>query len=162
MTPQRDNGAVTAFFREWGGRGLRLRGDAVRRMAGRGSHRGETFALGLVIALVVAAMVLERLGAWFGMGWAVLAWLPALVLTLHLAGIVLGMLARIPARLGGGMNGWSWRCWALMLSGWAVWAWSATGWTRWVALAWLGLMALNLAAAVLLGWRGLMEVRTIN
>lgn len=158
MTPLIDNRAVTAIFRVWGSLGRPLQGDGVRRLSGRGAHIGEAHAIGVLIPIVVAVMMIERLATWFGPWWAAIAGLPAFIVALHFLGITIGMLARQLARLGGGRAVWGWRVWVVALTGWAGWALNNGGWARWVATGWILLVGFNLLSAVLLLWRHLMAV----
>jgi len=159
MTPISHNRALSAMFRVFGGPGCPLQGDSVWRLAGPGANAPEARVLGVVVPLVVAVAVVERMLAWAGPWWTLLLAVPAVLVVLHAGTIVIGIAAKVPLAIGGGRDAWLWRCWVLVLSAWAVWAWLAGGWVRWVAAGWLALVALELAAAALLGWRGLMVVR---
>lgn len=159
MTPISHNRALSAMFRVFGGPGCPLQGDSVWRLAGPGAHAPEVSVLGVVVPLVVAVGVIDRLLAWTGLWWTLLLAVPAAVVVLHAVAIAIGWAAKVPLAIGGGRDAWLWRCWLLVLSAWAAWAWSGGGWVRWVAVGWLGLVALELVAAILLGWRRLMAVR---
>lgn len=154
-----DNGAVTATFRVFGGAGKRLQGEAVRRLAGPGSHAGEVRVLGTLVPLVVAAAAADALARCWGPWWALLA-LPAVLFAgLHALAVVLGTVAAAISRLAGGREGWRWRTWLVALGAWAWWRWHGDdGWCRWVAAAWLAVVAIEAAALALLGWRRLMQV----
>jgi hypothetical protein len=136
-----------------------LQGDSVWRLAGPGAHEREARVLGVLVPLVVAVAVVERLEEWTGPWWTVLLAVPAAVVVLQLATIVIGLASKVPLAIGGGRDAWLWRSWLLALSGWAVWAWPGGGWVRWVAGAWLAVVALELVSAFVLGWWWMMRVR---
>lgn len=159
MTPISHNRALSAMFRIFGGLERPLQGDDVWRLAGPGAHALEARVLGVVVPLVAAVAIVERLLAWAGPWWTLLLAVPTVPAVLHVVTILIGLAAKVPLAIGGGRDAWLWRCWLVALSGWAAWAWSGGGWVRWVAAGWLVLVALELAAALLLGWRGLMVVR---
>ena len=128
----------------------------MRRLAGRGAHALEARVLGVLAPVVVAVAVVERLVAWLGPWWALLLAVPAFLVLIQVFTFVVGMIAKLPAALGGGRDAWLWRCWVLAFSAWAVWAWMRGGWVSWVAAGWLVVVGIELVAAVLLGWRWLM------
>jgi peptidoglycan/xylan/chitin deacetylase (PgdA/CDA1 family) len=153
-----DNRAVSALFRVCGGRGWRLQGDAVRRLAGRGAHVGEVQVFAVLVPLVVATVVCERLAHWLGPWWA-LAVLPvAWIVVVQVATIVLGLVAGAISLVAGAREVWRWRVWLVALGAWAWWAWQADTWIRWVAGAWLAVVGLEVAAQLILGWWRMMEV----
>lgn len=141
--------AATAFFKVFGRRPRSPEGDAVVRSEGEGQHDGERRTLALLVPLVAGAAVFDGLwrlgGAWLAWGGVV----PVTFLLLH----ALAFLA------GGRRPGRQWRRWALVLTLWAVWLCLAdpVSGVGWAAGLWLGVMALNLAAAACLLGRHLLE-----
>ncbi len=158
MTPMEGNGAVSAVFRVFGGAGRPLRGDDVKRMAGLGTHVGEVRVLGAVVPAVVASAMFGCLSGWLGPWWAAALLLPAVFLGLQLMAAVLGILARVGARLAGEWETWQWWLWLAALGAWSAWAWPAGGWLRWFAGMWFLLMAAEGFSLLLLGCRWLMRV----
>jgi len=158
MNPLRDNGAVSAMFRVFGGAGRPLQGDDVKRFTSVGTHAGEVWVLGTLVPAVFSAAVFERLVAWLGWGWAFALWLPAVFFGIQIIGTAIGLLTRLTARIGGNRETWQWAAWSVVLSAWSIWAWEVGGWVRWVAGIWFLAASIELLSLLFLAWQRLMRV----
>ncbi len=146
----RDNRAVTAFFRAFGGNLRVPPADAVRLADTSAGHRMEWRTLSLIVPLVLGAAVFDAL---WRLGGPWLAWpgvLPGVFAALHLAAFTLG--GKTPRD--------QWLRWEALLTWWVIarFFWLEDGGTGWAVLLWLLVLACQALGLLALGWRKLMLV----
>lgn len=146
----RSNRAATPLFRVFGGRFRPPSGDARRISDREGLHRGEWRLLAILVPLVVGTAIYDLLVRTAGPTTAWIGVLPGTFVVLHLLTFI----------LGGGTPRAQFHRWSAVLSFWALaqLLWFPGSGVAWAAWLWLGMMALQLLAATVLGWRALMAV----
>ncbi|MCH7227911.1 polysaccharide deacetylase family protein [Haloferula sp. A504] len=146
---ERDNRAVTPWFRVCGGRLKEPAGDAVRVAEVAALHRVEWVVLAILVPAVLAAMLFDGLWRIGGPWLAGLGLLPALFVGLQVLSFGFGR--RSP-------RGAFW-CWALVLGVWSAWAIDSDGWlTRSAGWVWLGFLGLQVVGLLGWAWKSAMAV----
>lgn len=143
-----ENRAATPFFAVFGGAFKVLPGEAVRMASGAGHHRLEWRVLSVLIPLITGAAVFDGLWRLGGPWLAAVGVLPVLFVLLHVLAVILrGKDPRLQ------FSGWE-----SLLTLWAIWQifFVGTGGVGWAVLLWLGVLGLNLVAALILIWKELM------
>lgn len=147
MTTANDNRAVSALFRVFGGAGRRVVADAVLPTSEKAMHRGEWLFLALLVPLSVAVIAWDFTARVFGFHWAVWLTLPTTVVLLHV----------LPFFLAGSSSLWQWRLWLAFFAIWSVFHLDANIPAVWCSWLWLGILALEILAMMLLGLRATMN-----
>jgi len=147
MTSSNDNRAVSALIRVFGGAGRRVVADAVLPTSERGMHRGEWLFLALFVPLSVAVIAWDFTIGAFGFHLAIWLTLPATLVLLHL----------LPFLLAGAGSLWQWRLWLAFFATWSAFHLNASMPAIWCAWLWLGILALEILAMILLGLRATMN-----
>jgi peptidoglycan/xylan/chitin deacetylase (PgdA/CDA1 family) len=145
----RDNRAATPFFRAFFGLARPLKGEAVSLAEGAGIHRCEWLFLSLAFSVALFVATGDLLARWLP-GWV--AWpltLPALFVILN----------TLPFAYHAKSQKMRWWLWAVLVGGWACWRKDAGGVAGVVAWGWLGFLALQGVALLVLGWRATMCLR---
>ena len=147
MTASRDNRAVSALFRVFGGAGRKVVADAILPTSARAMHRGEWLFLAVLVPLSLAIIAWNFAAAQFGFLWAVWLTLPVTALLLHV----------LPFLLAGAGSLWQWRLWLAFFATWSAFHLDAGIPAAWCARLWLGILALEILAIFLLGLRATMN-----
>ncbi|HEX7261436.1 MAG TPA: polysaccharide deacetylase family protein [Luteolibacter sp.] len=151
MNIPKDNRAISALFRVFGGEEERVAADAEERAMCRGMHLGEWLVLSVLVPLTVIVAVGDWLATALGMtvGWLLVA--PVAFLTLQILPFILGW--KSPTG--------QWRLWLACCVIWAVFRREAGGLVGILAYVWIGVAMMNSAAAWVLGWRFSRGVRLV-
>ena len=133
------NRAVSAIFQVFGGAERPILADSSELAQCRGMHRGEVAALAVLVPLTV----------WLAIG-DLLTGVSGFLLAVPLAFVALNLL---PFLLRAKSQSLQWKLWLVSCVIWAVFQRKSGGLVGAFAHAWIAVAVLNLAAALVLGWR---------
>ena len=142
-----DNRAVSALFRVFGGAEPPVVADARETADRRGMHRHEFQVLAVIVPLTVFTAIGDSLVKYIGVMTGILLVFPMTFFALNLLPFMLG--ARSQSR--------QWLFWLTACVVWAASHWKADGIVGILAYVWIGIAVMNLAAVVVLAWRGSMR-----
>ena len=141
------NRAVSAIFQVFGGAERPILADSSELAQCRGMHRGEVAALAVLVPLTV----------WIAIG-DLLTGVSGYLLAVPLAFVALNLL---PFLLRAKSQSLQWKLWLVSCVIWAVFQRKSGGLVGAFAHAWIAVAVLNLAAALVFGWRHSNLVRVL-
>ena len=147
MSETSDNRAVSALFRVFGGAGERVVAEARELADCRGMHAAECRAFAILVPLTV----LVALGEWLANSLGLVA---GCALAVPLGFLALNLL---PFLLAGKTQAIQCRLWLAVCVAWAIFRREAGGAVGFFSHLWIAIAVMNLAAALLLGWRASMR-----